>query len=157
MFFGDGTDRQSVFLQPLDRTDHRECELLGDSRFGTTPPFFILPGHSLTCFGFLAEYLNLVLGHPGDHVGQKLSNAWDLCDMHGNVFEWCQDWIGDYGNEKLLIDPTGPASGKYRVLRGEAFDNQPRYVQSASRNGVLPVIRVNAVGFRLARNDNLSP
>jgi len=77
--------------------------------------------------------------------------------MHGNVFEWCQDWIGDYGNEKLLIDPTGPASGKYRVLRGEAFDNQPRYVQSASRNGVLPVIRVNAVGFRLARNDNLSP
>ena len=85
-------------------------------------------------------------------VGQKLPNVWGLFDMHGNVWEWCQDWYGDYGNEKVVIDPTGPASGIYRVLRGGAFIGRPpKYVRSAARTYVQPAYRGLGSGFRLAR------
>jgi formylglycine-generating enzyme required for sulfatase activity len=92
--------------------------------------------------------------HP---VGEKPPNAWGLYNMHGNVHEWCLDWIGRYGSENVLIDPTGPASGRHRVLRGGSFDTQPRIVRAASRNNNLPVNRTIDTGFRLARTCDLSP
>ena len=92
--------------------------------------------------------------HP---VGQKLPNAWGLYDMHGNVWEWCQDWYGHYGSENVLIDPTGSASGKYRVLRGGSFAHRPKDVRSANRHSLQPDNRGDGIGFRLARTYDLSP
>jgi formylglycine-generating enzyme required for sulfatase activity len=92
--------------------------------------------------------------HP---VGKKRPNAWGLYDMHGNVEEWCQDWYGDY-DLQVVSNPTGPASGRIRVLRGGAFSDPPRYVRAAFRDNSPPAFRLLlAIGFRLARTIPLSP
>ena len=82
--------------------------------------------------------------HP---VGQKKANNWGFHDMHGNVWEWCNDWFGDYGN--ATTDPTGPASGVLRVLRGGSWRNFARYCRSAYRYRYTPDDRDSNGGFRL--------
>jgi formylglycine-generating enzyme required for sulfatase activity len=75
--------------------------------------------------------------------------------MHGNVSEWCQDWYGEYSSGPVT-DPTGPASGKCRVLRGGSFGYHPSAVRSANRGNNLPDFRNAYFGFRPARTYNLS-
>ncbi len=82
--------------------------------------------------------------HP---VGQKLANAWGFYDMHGNVWEWCSDWYGDYGGD--ATDPIGPASGVVRVLRGGGWFGDARDCRSARRGWDLPVYRAFNLGLRL--------
>jgi len=89
----------------------------------------------------------------GPHlVAQKAPNAWGLYDMHGNVFEWCQDWYDeDYYLLGEMTDPTGPPSGPYRVRRGGGWNYFARRSRSANRNYTIPTYRYDFIGFRLLR------
>jgi len=84
--------------------------------------------------------------HP---VGQKLPNPWGLYDVHGNVWEWCQDWFWDHDGG-TAVDPVGPETGYSRVLRGGSFFRGARYCRSARRAETTPeAIGYPDTGFRV--------
>ena len=90
--------------------------------------------------------------HP---VGTKQANRFGLYDMHGNVWEWCQDLHWDYSSE-AQTDPTGPPTGsvRFRVLRGGSFHYGAINLRSASRGGSAPDRhdKRGELGFRIARS-----
>lgn len=87
---------------------------------------------------------------PTNPVGQMKANAWGLCDMIGNVWEWCQDWHGDYP-ASAVVDPAGPVSGKGRVLRGNCSNDTAMRCRSAMRYANSPDARWEVFGLRLMR------
>ena len=87
-------------------------------------------------------------GSQTHDVGKNQANAWGFYDMHGNVLEWCSDWFAK--TEGLSIDPQGPPSGSFRVLRGGCWFFYERDCRSAYRLKREPSIRNCIYGFRLA-------
>jgi formylglycine-generating enzyme required for sulfatase activity len=84
-------------------------------------------------------------------VGQFKPNAFGLHDLHGNAWEWCQDWFGkDYYGESPRQDPQGPATGTFRVARGGSFGRTPSFCRSAHRGRDIPGYRYFNLGFRVA-------
>jgi formylglycine-generating enzyme required for sulfatase activity len=134
----------SVYRLPTEAEWEYACRAWTSTRFsyGDDPGYTNLTDY--------AWYLDNSGGttHP---VGQKLPNPWGLYDMHGNVWEWCQDWFDTYPGG-IALDPQGPATGSYRVFRGGFW-----YVwglvawncRSALRNFIYPVYRFYFIGFRV--------
>lgn len=96
-------------------------------------------------------------GNAPHAVGLKLPNPWNLKDILGNLWEWTQDW---YGNDHYAeanrandnIDPAGPKSGQYRVVRGGSWDSNASLVRVSNRSWFQPVYRFNVDGFRCVRD-----
>ncbi len=109
-------------------------------------------------FGDDAARLAEFAWHNGNSGGKthpvrgKGPNAWNLYDMHGNVWEWCQDWREEgYYGRSLGADPPAPAQAAYRVPRGGSWFDGPQRVRSAIRGRSAPDSRNFDLGFRAAR------
>ena len=87
-------------------------------------------------------------------VGSFPANAFELYDLHGNVWEWCQDWYGeDYYKQSPKADPQGPSGGKHRAMRGGSWFFFPWYCRSAYRSWCSPSSRYFYVGCRPVLRD----
>jgi formylglycine-generating enzyme required for sulfatase activity len=147
------------FLKKLKGKDKKAYRLPTEAeweyacRSGTTTPFHF----GATLSTDKANYNgNFVYGKgvKGIHrekttpVGSFPANAWGLHDMHGNLWQWCNDWHGGY-SAKDLTDPQGPKSGKERILRGGSWGSHPVYCRAANRNFADPSSRTEYYGLRV--------
>jgi formylglycine-generating enzyme required for sulfatase activity len=106
-----------------------------------------------TTYGF-GRTLNARQANFGNSQGKTIAvasyaaNAWGLYDMHGNVWEWCEDWYGDQlpGG----TDPTGVPSGMDRVIRGGNWYNGIGNCRAADRLESRPIVVSSCQGFRVA-------
>ena len=144
--------RQGVYRLPTETEWEYAC------RAGASTPFSVGNGEDLDAeqANFDGDYpygRGLRKPSPGTTTAVKSyrPNCWGLYDMHGNVWEWCQDWYGDYPTAPV-IDPQGPESGSDKALRGGSWDSQARACRAVRRAYRRPEYRLNCIGFRLLRS-----
>lgn len=82
-------------------------------------------------------------------IGKTEPNRFGLCDLHGNVGEWCLDWYRPIYPEGAVTDPTGPSDGDRRIIRGGSYKTSATETRSAARSSARPDTRRDDVGFRV--------
>lgn len=129
-----------------------EAEWEYAARAGTTTAFAF--GDSLTAdeanFGGNHPYDDKGRSRPGPTpVGSLRPNAWGLYDMHGNVYEWCQDWYHDSYDGAPSDGSAWLSGGDQKVIRGGAYGSNAGNVRSAVRHMFTPDTRTGTLGFRV--------
>ena len=136
------------FIKKLRERDKNQYRLPSEAeweyccRAGTTTPFHVGETISTDLANYNGEavYGNGMKGacrNKTTPVGTFPANAWGLHDMHGNLWQWCQDWYGAYP-QKDVVDPQGPEKGACRVDRGGSWGDDPQLCRSAYRGKAGP-------------------
>ncbi len=126
-----------------------EAEWEYAARRATNNPDYLYSGSD--DINAVAWYLDNNTPYGSKPVGVKVANGLGLFDMSGNVHEWCWDWWGSYSSN-AQANPSGPASGTYRVLRGGSWFSRANYCRVASRDVFNPYYSgYFNLGFRIVR------
>ena len=150
-------DAQAFIAKLNQREGHRgyrlptEAEWEYAARAGTTTIYsFGDDVRQLGTYAWFSEDFATGSTHP---VGSKSPNAWGLYDVHGNAWEWVQDWYDEsYYARSPATDPTGPSSGKGKVVRGGSWHVTSGSWRTAFRKSYEPDYRGISIGFRVVRD-----
>jgi len=137
-----------------------EAEWEYAARANTTTPFSFgndVKDENANCYNAYGynndasgNWVNGYLEHTVD-VNSYATNNYELYNMHGNVAEWVWDWYSDY-NTSVSLNPTGVASGNYKIARGGGWNDFPKHIRSAYRSAFPANVPLYSIGVRLVRN-----
>jgi uncharacterized protein (TIGR02996 family) len=139
------------FCRRLSRSEGRPYRLPTEAeweyacRAGTTTPYYF--GQTISRRQANCNGNGAYRGHT-TATGTFLPNRWGLTDLHGNLWEWCQDWFGKYPRG-AVTDPRGPETGEVRVLRGGSWGSYPSWCRSASHCSFANTLDFRYSGFRV--------
>ena len=144
------------FITKLNQMDHgtfrlpTEAEWEYACRAGTTTDFY-WGNENIDNYAWYFDNSSSYTQDSGSNsqeVAMKLPNNFGVFDMSGNIYEWCNDWYGDY-TSKSVVDPMGNQSGSYRVMRGGSWETTAWYCRSSDRTSYFPKYSGRGLGFRI--------
>jgi formylglycine-generating enzyme len=123
-------------------------------RAGNKGPFgFTGDATSLDKYGWYEENTMKKNEAYAHEVAKKLPNAWGLYDMHGNVWEWCEDWWADDLGPDPVTNPRGPKEGRGKTFKGGGFIFAANDCRSANRYYNMNVFKDFVLGFRVVKSE----
>ena len=124
-------------------------------RAGTTTVYsFGDDASELGEYAWYSENAEVVEQFYAHTVGQKNSNPWGLYDIHGNVWEWCEDWYGVY-HADAATDPTGPSTGSFRLVRGGGWPCDAELCRSSCPPFQVSLSRASSGGNSRGKSQNV--